>query len=53
MEKGLRFSFDKEAGILDISIGSPKKAASRGIQGDFFIGVGPKTKGSGICGFTE
>ena len=44
MEEGLRFSFDKEADILDISIGIPKKAISREIDDDFFVRVDPKTQ---------
>ena len=43
MEEGLRFSFDKEADVLDISIGKPKKAISREIEDDFFVRVDPKT----------
>ena len=37
MEEGLRFSFDKEADMLDISIGTPKKAISREVDDDFFV----------------
>lgn len=44
MEKGLRFSFDKEADVLDISIGTPKKAISRELSDDFFVRMDPKTK---------
>ena len=44
MEEGLRFSFDKEADVLDISIGKPVKAISREIEDDFFVRVDPKTK---------
>ena len=44
MEKGLRFSFDKEADVLDISIGMPKKAVSREIEDDFFVRIDPKTE---------
>lgn len=44
MEKGLRFSFDKEADILDISIGMPKRAISREVDDDFFVRIDPKTK---------
>ena len=43
MEKGLRFSFDKEADILDISIGLPKKAVSKEVEDDFFVRVDPRT----------
>ncbi len=44
MEEGLRFSFDKEADVLDISIGEPTKAISREIEDDFFVRVNPKTQ---------
>ena len=44
MEEGLRFSFDKEADVLDISIGNPKKAISREIEDDFFVRFDPKTQ---------
>lgn len=44
MEKGLRFSFDKESDILDISIGTPKKAISREVEDDFFVRIDPKTQ---------
>ena len=44
MEEGLRFSFDKEADVLDISIGIPKKAISKEIEDDFFVRVDPKTE---------
>lgn len=44
MEKGLRFSLDKGADRLDISIGMPKKAISREIEDDFFVRVDPKTQ---------
>ena len=44
MEEGLRFSFDKESDVLDISIGKPTKAISREIEDDFFVRVDPKTQ---------
>ena len=50
MEERLRFSFNKESDILDISVGRPKKAISREIDGDFFIRVDPKT--NEIVGFS-
>ena len=50
MEKKLMFSFDKEGDILDISIGSPKKAISREVKDDFFVRTDPKTKK--IVGFS-
>ena len=44
MEEGLRFSFDKEADVLDISIGKPTKAISKEIEDDFFVRVDPETQ---------
>lgn len=44
MEEGLRFSFDKEADVLDISIGKPTKSISKEIEDDFFVRVDPKTQ---------
>jgi len=37
MEKRLRFAYDKEGDILDISIGKPKKAISEEVKEDIFI----------------
>lgn len=50
MEKGLRFSFDRQSDILDISIGKAKKAISREVDDDFFVRLDPKTKK--IVGFS-
>jgi uncharacterized protein YuzE len=50
MEKRLRFSYDQEGDVLDISIGKPKKAISNEIVGDFFVRTDPKTKQ--IVGFS-
>ena len=44
MGKELTFSFDKEGDVLDISLGSPKKAISREVKDDFFVRIDPKTK---------
>ncbi len=44
MGKELTFSFDKEGDILDISLGSPKKAISKEVKDDFFVRIDPKTK---------
>ena len=43
MAKKLRFSYDKEADILDISLGGPQKAISREIEDDFFVRLDPET----------
>lgn len=42
-KKNLRFSYDKKADVLDISIGNPKKAISREIDDDFFVRFDHKT----------
>ena len=49
MEEGLRFSFDKEADILDISIGKPKEAISEEIGNDIIV---RKNEKGNIVGFT-
>ena len=35
MAQRLRFAYDKEADILDISLGKPQQAISREIEDDF------------------
>ncbi|MBI2119151.1 MAG: DUF2283 domain-containing protein [Elusimicrobia bacterium] len=50
MAKKIRFSYDKEGDILDISIGEPRKAISREIKDDLFIRVDVKSKE--IVGFS-
>ena len=50
MEEGLRFSFDKDSDVLDISIGKPKKAISREIEDDFFVRVDTET--NKVVGFS-
>ncbi len=50
MEKELRFFFDKEGDVLDISIGEPKKAISKEINNDIVVRLDPKT--NKIVGFT-
>lgn len=50
MEKKMRLAYDKEADILDISLGKPKEAVSREIEDDFFVRIDPKTKK--IVGFS-
>lgn len=42
--KQLSFTYDKEGDVLDVAIGSAKKAISREIAEDFFIRFDPKTK---------
>ena len=44
MEEGLRFSFDKESDVLDISIGKLTKAISKEVEDDFFVRLDPKTE---------
>jgi len=43
MEEKLRFAYDKEGDVLDISIGEPRKAISSEIENDFFIRKDLKT----------
>ncbi len=50
MEKELKFFFDKEGDVLDISIGEPKKAISKEINNDIVVRLDPKT--NKIVGFT-
>jgi uncharacterized protein YuzE len=39
----LRFSYDKEGDILDISVGAPRAAISNEVADDFFVRIDPKT----------
>ncbi len=50
MAKRIRFSYDKEGDVLDISLGEPRKAIAREINDDFFIRVDVKSKE--IVGFS-
>ena len=50
MAEKLRFAYDKGADILDISLGEPKEAISREIEGDFFVRLDPKT--NKVVGFS-
>ena len=50
MAQKLRFAFDKEGDVLDISIGKPKPAISRETKDDVIIHLDPKT--NKIVGFT-
>ena len=50
MEKGLRFSYDKEGDILEVFKGKPKEAISKDIGDDIWIKVDPETEE--ILGFT-
>ncbi len=50
MKEKLRFWFDEEGDILDISIGKPKKAISKGVGDDILVRVSPKT--NKVVGFT-
>jgi len=43
-KKKLRFSYDLEGDVLDISIGRPARAISNEIADDFFVRLNPKTK---------
>ncbi len=48
MAEKMSFSYDKEADVLDIFVGSPQKALSKEITDDFFVRVDEKGK---IVGF--
>lgn len=48
MAERMSFSYDKEADVLDISVGLPQKALSKEISDDFFVRVDEKGK---IVGF--
>ena len=50
MAEKLRFWFDEEGDVLDISLGKPKKAVSKELEDDILIRINPKTKK--IIGFT-
>ncbi len=50
MEKNLRFAYDQEGDVLEISIGKPRKAISNEIADDFFVRIDPKTRR--IVGFS-
>lgn len=49
MEKKLKFFFDKQGDVLDISIGDPKGAISKEMDNDIVIRFDPKT--NKIIGF--
>ena len=48
--KGLRFAYDKEGDILDISVGMSGEAISNEIADDFFVRIDPRT--NEIVGFS-
>ena len=50
MAKTLRFAYDKEADVLDISLGKPQRAISREIEDEFFVRLDPKT--GAVVGFS-
>lgn len=50
MAKEMRFFFDKEGDILDISIGEPRKAVSKETEDEIIMRVDPKT--NEVVGFT-
>ena len=37
MDEKLRFAYDKEGDVLDISMGEPRKAISTEIEDDFYV----------------
>lgn len=42
MEKELKFFYDKEGDVLDVSIGKPRKALTEEISEDVFVRINPK-----------
>ena len=50
MKERLRFWFDREGDVLDISVGKPKKAVSKELEDDILIRMIPNTKK--VVGFT-
>ena len=50
MDKKLKFFFDKQVDVLDISIGEPKGAISKEMDNDIVMRFDPKT--NKIVGFT-
>ncbi len=50
MDKALRFYYDKEADILEISLGQPTKAISNEVMDDVFVHYG--IEDNQIVGFT-
>lgn len=50
MEKTIRFFYDKDSDVMDISLGKPKVAISEEVDDDIVIRVDPKSRE--IVGFT-
>ena len=48
MEKKMKFFFDKEGDILDISLGEPEEAISREIEDDIIVRINEKNEIVGI-----
>ena len=56
MADTLRFAYDKEADILDIALGRPRRAISREVTDDVFVRFDPtgrKIIGFSILNFTK
>ena len=43
MAKKIRFSYDKNGDVLDISLGGPRVAISSEVEDDIFVRVDPKS----------
>lgn len=50
MEKGLKFYYDEEGDVLDVSIGAPEEAITRELKDDLLVRVDPETEE--VEGFT-
>jgi uncharacterized protein YuzE len=48
MEKKMKFFFDKEGDILDISLGEPEEAISREIEDDIVVRINAKNEIVGL-----
>ena len=56
MAETLRFAYDKDADVLDIAVGRPRKAISREVEDDVFVRLDPKSRkvvGFSILNFTK
>ena len=56
MAETLRFAYDKQADILDIALGRPRRAISREVEEDVFVRLDPKSRkvvGFSILNFTK
>ena len=48
MEKKMKFFFDKEGDVLDISLGEPEEAISREVEDDIIVRINTKNEIVGL-----